>query len=120
MTIRGGLVSESLKVGAVLAGLPLTVRALRRVAVTAAAPGQPTEWTLLDFETDAAPERVAAAFADVLDPGPWYVDFRTDTEVFVVFAGRVFRYPVGDDAGRAEAGDYARGVGVPESQLDWG
>jgi len=35
-------------------------------------------------------------------------------ETFVVYAGRVFRYPSGDKAGRAEAEDYGRSVGVPE------
>jgi hypothetical protein len=38
---------------------------------------------------------------------------------FVVFAGRIFRYPCGDASGRAEAAAYGRGVGVPEDQLDW-
>ncbi|SCF47629.1 hypothetical protein GA0070216_12319 [Micromonospora matsumotoense] len=33
----------------------------------------------------------------------------------VVFAGRVFTYPRGDDIGRQEAVTYARDVGVPEA-----
>ncbi|MGW5364852.1 hypothetical protein [Actinopolymorpha pittospori] len=36
-----------------------------------------------------------------------------------VYAGRVFRYPRGDLAGRAAAADHGRAVGVPEEQLDW-
>jgi hypothetical protein len=50
--------------------------------------------------------------------GGWYCDFRTDSETFVVFANRVFCYPRGDPAGRAEAAAYARSVGVPEPQLE--
>jgi hypothetical protein len=37
----------------------------------------------------------------------------------VVFAGKVFRYPRGNSAGRAEAQEYARSMGIPEAQLDW-
>jgi hypothetical protein len=37
----------------------------------------------------------------------------------VVFAGRHFRYGRGDQAGRAEAVEYGKTVGVPEHQLDW-
>ena len=51
--------------------------------------------------------------------GGWYCDFRTEAETFVVFAGRTFRYPRGDEAGRGAAVNYARSVGVPEEQLDW-
>jgi hypothetical protein len=48
-----------------------------------------------------------------------YSHFNVNRETFVVYAGRVFRYPSGDKAGRAEAEDYGRSVGVPEPQLDW-
>jgi hypothetical protein len=60
------------------------------------------------------------ALSRSLDPaGGWYCDFRTAEESFVVFAGRIFRYPRGDLKGRAEAEAYGRVVGVPEAQLDW-
>ena len=49
----------------------------------------------------------------------WYCDFRSEDETFVVFGGKVFRYPRGDPMGRAEAEDHARSIGVPEAQLDW-
>jgi hypothetical protein len=49
----------------------------------------------------------------------WYTDLHSTEETFVVYAGRVFRYPRGDSAGRAEAEAYGRSHGVPESQLDW-
>jgi hypothetical protein len=37
----------------------------------------------------------------------------------VIYAGRVFRYPSGDKAARAEAEEYGRSVGFPGPQLDW-
>jgi hypothetical protein len=46
---------------------------------------------------------------------PW----NSDIEGTVVFPGKVFRYPRGDQAGREEAKAHGRSVGVPEPQLDW-
>lgn len=54
----------------------------------------------------------------VAEPG-WYVNFSSDSETFVVYRTRVFRYPHGDAAGRAKAQAHGRAVSVPESQLDW-
>jgi hypothetical protein len=38
---------------------------------------------------------------------------------WVVYAGRTFRYPRGDEKGRAAAVEYGRSVGVPETGLNW-
>jgi hypothetical protein len=97
------------------------VTTIRRAAQGDTAVGQPEMWTLIEFEADEADAGpLAVAFSEVLDePGGWYVDFRTPAETFVVYAGRIFRYPRGDASGRAEAAAYGRAVGVPEDQLDW-
>ena len=118
--IQGDLLAESLRVGAVV-GVPLTITEIRRVTITEPGEKQPSIWTHLIFEAaDDAAQPLATALAASLSPeGGWYCDFHTETEKFVVFAGRVFRYPRGDAAGRAEAADHARSVGVPEPQLDW-
>jgi hypothetical protein len=123
--VEGTLIAESLRVGAQVSGLPLTIRRITRVAPGNVSPeqlaaGLPERWTLLEF--DLADERaplLAAALADALDPVGWYVDFHSETETFVVFSGRVFRYPRGDAEGRARAVAHGRSVGVPEAQLDW-
>ena len=44
-------------------------------------------------------------------------DFRTPQEKFVVWSGRVFRYPRGDAQGRAEAAAYGRAVVFPRPSL---
>jgi hypothetical protein len=36
-----------------------------------------------------------------------------------VFPGRVFRYPRGDQASRAQAQAYGRQLAIPEPHLDW-
>jgi hypothetical protein len=121
----GTLIAESIRVGATLAAVPLVVEKIERVAPTnlsahQRAAGFPERWTLLHFaiaDTDAT--RLADALAAALDEGGWYVDFHSDAESFVVFAGRVCRYARGDDAGRAEAEAVARERGVPDAQIDW-
>lgn len=118
--VRGGLIMESLRRGTTLGDIGLMVRSIRRLAPEVITSDQPDTWTLLEFETgDANAERLAHLLADILDEPGWYADFHSDDETFVVFSGRVFRYPRGDRAGRAAAERYARSMGVPEAQLDW-
>jgi hypothetical protein len=38
---------------------------------------------------------------------------------YVVFAGRSFRFRRDDEAANREAQEYARSVGVPDTQIDW-
>lgn len=119
--IEGTLIAESIRVGDELGAVRLVSRSIRRVAAGDKLAGQPELWTLIEFEAE---ERDAEVLADSLakalvHKGGWYCDFRTPQETFVVYSGRVFRYPRGDSPGRAEATAYGRSVGVPESQLDW-
>jgi hypothetical protein len=121
----GTLIGESLAVGATLAGLDVTLRGIERVEATNISAGQraagiPSRWTLLRFDVaDARAPGFAEALAGVLDEPGWYADLHTVDESFVVFAGRVFRYPMGDQEGRAAAEAHAREHGVPEAQIDW-
>jgi hypothetical protein len=115
---EGVLVVESLKVGTVLDDFPLTVRKVSRVAVGGASDDQPPVWSLLEFAVERGAE-LAEVLAGVLDAPGWYADFHDADEIFVVFPQRVFRYRRGDDAARAEAKEFGRGLRIPESQLDW-
>jgi hypothetical protein len=119
--IEGTLITESLRTGTSLENLKLTVRKISRYRARGTTPDQPDIWTTLDFEADEAEAgELAQAFADVLDDQPgWYVNFESPAESFVVFPGRIFRYPRGDEAGRAEAQAYGRQLAIPEPQLDW-
>jgi hypothetical protein len=118
--IEGTLIAESLRPGTNLKNLRLLVRAISRYRAQGTTADQPETWTTLDFEADEAQaEELARAFAHALDQPGWYVDFRSPTETFVVFPGRTFRYPRGDQAGRAEAQAHGRQLAIPEPQLDW-
>ncbi|MEV6302102.1 hypothetical protein AB0M02_21990 [Actinoplanes sp. NPDC051861] len=121
--LHGRIIAESLRPGTELAVPGLGLARVARVDVSAgAAPGQPRVWTLIDV---VAPGASAGALAGALSAalhteGGWYADFRDSGDHVVVFAGRIFRYRVGDHAGRQEAIAYGRTVGVPDGQLDWG
>jgi hypothetical protein len=119
--IEGTLIAESLRPGTELGGMRLAVIRLSRAAAGDVSAGQPELWTFIEFEAgEAAAERLAAILAAALeDKPPWYADFRTPHETWVVYAGRIFRYPRGDAAARAEATAYGRSAGIPESQLHW-
>lgn len=118
--LEGTLIAESLRLGAVLEGVPLLVRRISKHAPTRAAVYQPDVWTHIHFEVDERDaEDLAEALADVLSRPAWYADFRSDEEIFVVFPGRIFRYPRGDLGERERAQEHARKMGVPSYQLDW-
>jgi hypothetical protein len=118
--IDGTLITESLRVGATLDGLRLTVRKISRYQTAATTPDQPGVWTVLEFEAaEGGAAELAQAFADVLAEPGWYVNFQSPSESFVVFPGRIFRYPRGDASGRAAAQAYGRRLAIPGPQLDW-
>lgn len=122
--ITGYVLGESLRPGAVFQphGPRLWLRGVSRLDVSeSATSAQPRAWTLVEWETDSDDVAgLADALAAALEPeNGWYADFTVGDERVVVFAGRVFRYRRGDEAGRAEAIAYGRSVGTPEHQLDW-
>jgi hypothetical protein len=119
---RGQLIGESLRVGASLRGLTLRLLGVTRVqpAPEHLDDSQPPVWTFIGFELDDADApRLADALREVLDDGPWYCNYSTAEEMWVVFAGHHFHYRRDDAEGRSRARSYARRLGVPEHQIDW-
>ncbi len=117
---RGALLGESLELGAVIE-LPLAVHRVTRAAAGDTDAGQPRDWTFIEFSVKAEEaDALARALSKALRrEGGWYCNFNSADEVVVVFHGRVFRYRSRDLGARTEVEQYARSVGVPESQLDW-
>jgi hypothetical protein len=120
-TASGALIAESLRVGATVEGVSLTVDKIVRADVGDVAAGQPALWTFIEFrvESDQIDRWIDTLTTALEERGGWYCDFRSADETFVVFAGKAFRYPRGDAGGRSLAADHARSVGVPEGQIDW-
>lgn len=118
----GVLIAQSLRPGTE-SDVRLVVNKITTFETEDAAPNQPTRWTLLHFEVDDADvDALAGWCADSLiaDPSVWYADFKNDSEHFVIFPGKIFRYRINDQAERERAVEYGRRLGVPETQLDWG
>ena len=120
----GTLITESVRLGAVLEGAPFTAMRLERVRADLSdhqrEVGLAETWTLVAFEiADDRAAPFANALAAVLDTPGWYADLHTGDRSFVVFAGRVFAYARDDTRGRGEAEAYARTHGVPDHQIDW-
>ena len=133
--LTGRLLAESLRVGADLEVADLRVVRIGRHDVSnsttpsagsdpaddsprGAVAGQPPIWTFLDFE---APDDLAPALAAALETEiGWWADFVVGGDHVVLFAGRVFRYRIGDTRARAEAVAWGRASGTPDHQLDWG
>jgi hypothetical protein len=137
--IRGRIIAESLRIDTAVHVDGVRLVGLSRHDVSAstlppdeqrdgqeqhgAVDAQPDVWTFVDIEAPKSQaDELARALAESLEPElGWYADFTVnDTERVVVFAGRVFRYRIGDKAARAEAVAWGRAAGTPEHQLDWG
>jgi hypothetical protein len=119
--IRGTIIAESIKPGSSLKGAPIVVTEILREVATGASSGQPQIWTVINFEAANGAERLADALSEVLDDGPipWYCNFTSGDEVFIVYPRKVFRYQRGNVDGRQDAQNFGRNIGVPPSQLDW-
>ncbi|HEU5267681.1 MAG TPA: hypothetical protein VFU35_13320 [Jatrophihabitans sp.] len=119
---RGTLLAESLRLGVdlVVPGLRMT-RCGRHDVSASATLTQPKTWTFIHFEVDddRVDELAASLSSTLLSDDGWYADFRSDREHFVVFAGKIFRYPKGDTAARDQVIRYGRDAGTPAHQLDW-
>jgi hypothetical protein len=138
--LKGRLLAESLRVGLDLQIADLTVVRLGRhdvsesttpfedVAQVATGDGrgavtsQPSVWTFVDFQApDERADELAQALAGMLErQDGWWADFTVGDDHVVVFADKVFRYRIGDAAGRNEAIEYGVAAGTPRHQLDWG
>lgn len=121
--LKGTLLLESLRDDASLTGFRFVVQVLARerpeLSPEQIAAGIPDVWSVVEFELEEdRGSELADALSTRLKPG-WYANFSGRLETFVVYEGRVFRYPRGDPVRRAEAQAYGRAHGVPDSQLGW-
>ena len=121
MPIVGGLIAESLRVGAVLEGVPLIVTKISRADVGDVDAGQPRRWTFLEFE---ARDEDAMRLADTLEgvlavQGGWYCDFHSDTETLSCSPTEHFDIHAAMNKAAPTPPPTRARVGVPEAQLDW-
>lgn len=117
--LKGLLLKESLTDLNIIERLRITKTETWNASNTAE--HQPSIWTALSFEVEnAEADAIAEELSHVLKSPGWYIDARQDEWVYVIFPQRVFKYQHGAGSQRATAQDYARSIGIPDSQLDWG
>lgn len=122
--IKGTIILDSLREDASLSGFQFVVREIGRgrpkLSPQQVAAGIPSVWSVMEFELgEEKAEELAKSLSNALDPIGWYANFSSQTETFIVYPGRTFRYPRGDPQGRAAAQAYGRTLGIPGHQLDW-
>jgi hypothetical protein len=83
MALTGALIAESLRIGAVLDDLELTIRKISRADVGDVDAGQPLTWSFLEFEAaDEEAPRLMSKLSEALDPTVgWYCDFRSGRDL---------------------------------------
>lgn len=121
MVFTGVIIEESLIDVAVLEDVDVTRTDVEPVTATHRTPWV-SRWTL---HTVQIPEGRAAQVADRLSRAldrdhDWYADFRTETEHYVVYSGRVFHITDrSDKAQYDEASAYGLSLGIPDYQVDF-
>jgi hypothetical protein len=78
------------------------------------------EWQLFGVEVkpELLHELISEIQAEMKDDAPYYVHLYNDEELVIVFKNRVFRFTEGPETW-SPAKFYAKGLGVPEDQLDF-
>jgi hypothetical protein len=118
MKFMGLLIIESLRDDIVLDSLHITRREVWNVEEETSF--QPSTWNAVWFDgKENHADEVAGLLIRFMHP-EWYCNIATERYSYVVFGGKVFKYPRGDKQGRAEAQAHGQMLGLPEEQLDWG
>lgn len=80
------------------------------------------QWTLLTVEI---PEEKAAEVADKISKAldkehNWYADFKSETEHYVIYTGKVFHITDRTDKEQYDkATEYSISIGIPDYQVDF-
>lgn len=112
--IKGTLIKESLSDDKILDFVEIDKVELWKAENHTAS--QPKYWTAILFHANS--EEFLDVLPNYLADG-WYVDLSNHEEKIIVFKNKVVKYQIGEAAGKQEAIDYCRKIGVPESQIDW-
>lgn len=117
--ITGLLIKESLLSLNILEHVTITKE--DRWDIDDAAEGQDSVWNIVYFEfEDSEIDNVTKEISESLKEGKWFVDFRDNENVYLVFKNKVFKYKKGDTAARKGVEKYAvEIVGIPTTQLNW-
>lgn len=117
MRLHGILLKESLADDGPLDLVKVVSVTMSRVEDSV--PPQPKWWTEVRFEAEAEhADEIAKSFSAALKPAAWYLHYWTDSHVFIVFPGKIFKYAKGSKSHTEEAVAYGLSIGVPRHQLE--
>ena len=115
---HGLLIKESLRDQDILNSLKITKE--ESWDIDDASPGQPKVWNVAWFEiVDEVIDEMVEKLCQSLDVGKWFLEISNEQTMYIIFKEKVFKYQKGYLAGRKQAEDYARSIGIPEQQLAW-
>lgn len=121
MKFQGIIIEESLTDPSILRDLKIVSTRVEPVAEKHKTPWV-KQWTMHNVEipADKAAE-VAEKISKALDrEHDWYADFKTETEHYVVYTGRVFHINDRTDKTQYdEATAYGISIGIPDYQVDF-
>lgn len=121
MTFSGVIIEESLTDNSVLHDVKITSTKVEPVTEHHKTPWV-KQWTLhtVEIPEDKAAD-VAEKISKALDKEhDWYADFKTDTEHYVIYTGKVFHITDRTDKKQYDqATEYGISIGIPDYQVDF-
>jgi hypothetical protein len=118
MKYTGTIIAESLLSDAVFNFVDIKAR--ETAELTDPTTDQPKSVTVISFEVG---DDMAAAVADEVSrtmlAGSWYADISHEYERIIIFRNKVVRFAPKETEKRQKAFDYAKSLGIPESQIDF-
>ena len=118
MIFKGFLLRESLEDTSVLGSLTITKTETMPCPEHMKADYMPDTWTGIHFEGESAlGEPTAELLSKALKPRGWYCDMNTDSDVWLIFPGKVVKFSripgIKHQPWPEEAKEAARQAGVP-------
>ena len=121
MSFKGVIIEESLTDKSVLNDVNIISTKVEPVTEHHKTPWV-KQWTLhtVEIQDDKAAE-VADKISKALDKDhDWYADFKTETEHYVIYTGKVFHITDRSDKKQYdEATEYGISIGIPDYQVDF-
>lgn len=121
MNFEGIIIEESLTDNSVLKELNIVNTKLEPVTESHQTPWI-KQWTLhtVEIPKEKAAELAYKISKSLDKPHNWYADFKTDTEHYVIYNGRVFHITDRTDKEQYEqATNYGISLGIPDYQVDF-
>lgn len=118
MKYIGTIILESLISDSVLNFVE--VKARETADLTDALADQPKQVTVITFEIgDDMASTVVEEISKNLKSGHWYGDVAHEFDKYVIFPNKVFHFMPKETDKRQKAFEYAKSLGIPESQIDF-